>query len=257
MLHSDVVLRNQSLFEAWEDGVYEREVVQETRLYDTEKNETRSMRGKEDSAEYRYFPDPDLLPVLIPDDMLAECVQIPELPDQKRDRFLKEYGIKEYDANVITSSVEMAHFYETMINEGAGAKNAVTWLTVELLARLNNGMTLLTSPVDAIKLAAIVKRIEDGTISGKAAKEVLDYLMENKISVDETIEKLGLKQVSDDGAILAIIDAIIAANADKVAEYKSGKDKLFGFFVGQTMKESKGTANPAKVNELLKSRLDA
>ncbi len=250
----DYEVQRQS--EAWEDGVYEREVVQETRLYDTEKNETRSMRGKEDSAEYRYFPDPDLLPVLIPDDMLSECIQIPELPDQKRDRFLKEYGIKEYDANVITSSVEMAHFYETMVNEGAGAKNAVTWLTVELLARLNNGMTLLTSPVDAMTLAMIVKRIEDGTISGKAAKEVLDYLMENQISVDEAIEKLGLKQVSDDGAILAIIDAIISSNADKVAEYRSGKDKLFGFFVGQTMKESKGTANPAKVNELLKSRLD-
>ncbi len=241
--------------EAWEDGVYEKEVVQETRLYDTEKNETRSMRGKEDSAEYRYFPDPDLLPVLVPDAMLAECIQIPELPDEKRDRFLKEYGIKEYDANVITSSVEMAHFYETMIHEGASAKNSVTWLTVELLARLNNGMTLLTSPVDAIKLAAIVKRIEDGTISGKAAKEVLDYLMENSVSVDDAIEKLGLKQVSDDSAILAIIDAIIAANADKVAEYKAGKDKLFGFFVGQTMKESKGAANPAKVNELLKARL--
>lgn len=241
---------------AWEDGVYEREVVQETRLYDTEKNETRSMRGKEDSAEYRYFPDPDLLPVLIPEEMLAVCIQIPELPDQKRDRFLKEYGIKEYDANVITSSVEMARFYETMITEGAGAKNSVTWLTVELQARLSHGMTLVTSPVDAVKLAAIVKRIEDGTISGKAAKEVLDYLMENSASVDEAIEKLGLKQVSDDGAILAIIDAIISANADKVAEYRSGKDKLFGFFVGQTMKESKGAANPAKVNELLKSRLD-
>jgi len=242
---------------AWEDGIYEREVVQETRLYDTEKNETRSMRGKEDSAEYRYFPDPDLLPVLVPDDMLAECIQIPELPDQKRDRFLKEYSIKEYDANVITSSVEMAQFYETMISEGAGAKNAVTWLTVELLARLSHGMTLMTSPVDAVKLASIVKRIEDGTISGKAAKEVLDYLMENCASVDEAIEKLGLKQVSDDGAILAIIDAIISANADKVAEYRGGKDKLFGFFVGQTMKESKGAANPSKVNELLKSRLDA
>lgn len=242
---------------AWEDGIYEREVVQETRLYDTEKNETRSMRGKEDSAEYRYFPDPDLLPVLVPDDMLAECIQIPELPDQKRDRFLKEYGIKEYDANVITSSVEMAQFYETMISEGAGAKNAVTWLTVELLARLSHGMTLMTSPVDAVKLASIVKRIEDGTISGKAAKEVLDYLMENNSTVDEAIEKLGLKQVSDDGAILAIIDAIISANADKVAEYRGGKDKLFGFFVGQTMKESKGAANPSKVNELLKSRLDA
>lgn len=242
---------------AWEDGVYEKEVVQETRLYDTEKNETRSMRGKEDSAEYRYFPDPDLLPVLVPDDMLAECIQIPELPDQKRDRFLKEYSIKEYDANVITSSVEMAQFYETMISEGAGAKNAVTWLTVELLARLSHGMTLMSSPVDAIKLARVVRRIEDGTISGKAAKEVLDYLMENNSTVDEAIEKLGLKQVSDDGAILAIIDAIISANADKVAEYRGGKDKLFGFFVGQTMKESKGAANPSKVNELLKSRLDA
>jgi len=241
---------------AWEDGVYEREVVQETRLYDIDKDETRSMRSKEDSAEYRYFPDPDLLPVLIPDDMLAECIQIPELPDQKRDRFLKEYGIKEYDANVITSSVEMAQFYETMIQEGAGAKNSVTWLTVELLARLSHGVTLSTSPVDAVKLASIVKRIEDGTISGKAAKEVLDYLMQNSTHVDDAIEKLGLKQVSDDGAILAIIDAIISANADKVAEYRSGKDKLFGFFVGQTMKESKGTANPTKVNELLKSRLD-
>ncbi|QIR77125.1 Asp-tRNA(Asn)/Glu-tRNA(Gln) amidotransferase subunit GatB [Sulfurospirillum diekertiae] len=241
---------------AWEDGVYEREVVQETRLYDIDKDETRSMRSKEDSAEYRYFPDPDLLPVLIPDDMLAECIQIPELPDQKRDRFLKEYGIKEYDANVITSSVEMAQFYETMIQEGAGAKNSVTWLTVELLARLSHGVTLTTSPVDAVKLASIVKRIEDGTISGKAAKEVLDYLMQNSTHVDDAIKKLGLKQVSDDGAILAIIDAIISVNADKVAEYRSGKDKLFGFFVGQTMKESKGTANPTKVNELLKSRLD-
>ena len=251
----DYEVQRQS--EAWEDGVYAQEVVQETRLYDTEKNETRSMRGKEDSAEYRYFPDPDLLPVMIPDEMLAECIKIPELPDQKRDRLVREYGIKEYDANVITSSVEMAHFYETMIAQGAGAKNAVTWLSVELLARLNHGLTLINSPVDAIKLAAIVKRIEDGTISGKAAKEVLDYLMENHSGVDEAIEILGLKQVSDDSAILAIIDAIMGANADKVAEYKAGKEKLFGFFVGQTMKESKGAANPAKVNELLKSRLDA
>lgn len=250
----DYEVQRQS--EAWEDGVYEREVVQETRLYDTEKNETRSMRGKEDSAEYRYFPDPDLLPVLVPDDMLEACIKIPELPDQKRDRLVEEYGIKAYDASVITSSVEMAHFYEKMIAQGASAKNSVTWLTVELQARLTHGITLLTSPVDAIKLSSIVKRIEDDTISGKAAKEVLDFLMENPLSVDEAIEKLGLKQVSDDGAILAIIDAIISANADKVAEYRSGKDKLFGFFVGQTMKESKGTANPSKVNDLLKQRLD-
>jgi len=242
--------------EAWEDGVYEREVVQETRLYDTEKNETRSMRGKEDSAEYRYFPDPDLLPVMVSDEMLSSCIKIPELPDEKKDRLVKDYGIKAYDAAVITSNVEMAHFYETMIAQGAGAKNSVTWLTVELQGRLNNGLSLMTSPVDAIKLALIVKRIEDGTISGKAAKEVLDYLMENSVDVDEAIEKLGLKQVSDDGAILTIIDSIISANADKVAEYRAGKEKLFGFFVGQTMKESKGAANPAKVNELLKSRLD-
>ena len=242
---------------AWEDGVYEQEVVQETRLYDIEKNETRSMRSKEDSAEYRYFPDPDLLPVLIPEDMFEECSKIPELPDQKRDRFVKDFGIKEYDANVITASVEMAHFYETMLAEGANAKMSVTWLTGELQSRLGNGVTLLTSSVDATKLAMLVKRIEDGTISGKAAKEVLDYLMENEVSVDSVIDTLGLKQVSDDGAILTIIDAIIAANGDKVAEYKAGKDKLFAFFVGQTMKESKGTANPAKVNELLKSRLDS
>jgi aspartyl-tRNA(Asn)/glutamyl-tRNA(Gln) amidotransferase subunit B len=241
--------------EAWEDGRYDEEVVQETRLYNVERDETRSMRGKEDSAEYRYFPDPDLLPVIIPDDMMEKYKQIPELPDEKKRRFVNEYGIKEYDAMVITASVEMAHFYETMIKEGAGAKMSVTWLTVELLARLSGGLTVVTSPVDAIKLGSLVKRIEDGTISGKAGKEVLDYLMENDTSVDETIEKLGLKQVSDDGAILELIDGIISANADKVEQYKAGKDKLFGFFVGQTMKASKGTANPAKVNELLKQRL--
>lgn len=242
---------------AWEDGVYERDVVQETRLYDTEKNETRSMRGKEDSAEYRYFPDPDLLPVMIPDEMMEECRKIPELPDEKRDRLVKECGIKEYDAAVITASVELARYYETMLAEGASAKSSVTWLTVELLGRLTNGLNIVNSPVDASTLALLVKRIEDNTISGKAAKEVLDFMMQNPVSVDDAIETLGLKQVSDDGAILAIIDAIIAANVDKVAEYKAGKDKLFGFFVGQTMKESKGTANPSVVNTLLKQRLDS
>jgi aspartyl-tRNA(Asn)/glutamyl-tRNA(Gln) amidotransferase subunit B len=241
--------------EAWEDGVYESEVVQETRLYDADKDETRSMRGKEDSAEYRYFPDPDLLPVIIPDEMMKKYSKIPELPDEKKKRFVSEYGIKEYDATVITGSVEMAHFYESMIKEGAGAKMSVTWLTVELLGRLSGGASLLTSPVTATKLARLVKRIEDKTISAKAAKEVLDYLMINDLKVDDAIEKLGLKQVSDDGTILALIDTIIDANTDKVEQYKGGKEKLFGFFVGQTMKASKGTANPAKVNELLKQRL--
>ncbi len=242
--------------EAWEDGVYDKEVVQETRLYSVERNETRSMRGKEDSAEYRYFPDPDLLPVIIPDDMMEECKKIPELPDEKRKRFVDEYGIKEYDATVLVGSVEMAHFFEKMIGVGAGAKMSVVWLTVELQGRFNGGKSILSSPVDAKKLGSLVKRIEDSTISAKAAKEVLDFLMQNSIEVDEAIEKLGLKQVSDDGAILELIDEIIAKNGDKVEQYKKGgKDKLFGFFVGQTMKASKGTANPAKVNELLKMRL--
>jgi aspartyl-tRNA(Asn)/glutamyl-tRNA(Gln) amidotransferase subunit B len=245
----------QRQIEAWEDGVYEQEVVQETRLFDVNTGETRSMRGKEDAADYRYFPDPDLLPVVISDEMMEKYSQIPELPDEKKNRFVSEYGIKEYDASVITASLEMAHYFEDMLKEGISGKNAVTWLTVELLGRLKDGVTLETSPVDAKTLALVVKRIEDGTISGKAAKEVLDYLMENKADIDEVIEKLGLKQVSDDGAILAIIDEILNANQDKIDEYKSGKQKIFGFFVGQVMKASKGSANPQKVNELLKQRL--
>lgn len=242
---------------AWEDGLYEQEVVQETRLFNTQTGETRSMRGKEDSAEYRYFPDPDLLPVKIPSKMMEECVVIPELPDEKKERLVKEFGIKEYDASVITSSVEMAKFYEDMLGNGADAKLSVTWLTVELLGRLSSGVSLETSPVNSKTLSILVQRIKDGTISGKAGKEVLDYLMKNSIGVDETIEKLGLKQVSDDSAILELIDTILASNQDKVDEYKSGKEKLFGFFVGQVMKASRGSANPAKVNELLKQRLNA
>jgi len=242
--------------DAWEDGVYDEEVYQETRLFNVATGETRSMRGKEDAAEYRYFPDPDLLPVILTDEMYEEGKNIPELPDAKKNRLVSEYGIKAYDAAVITANLEMANYYESMIKEGAGAKISVTWLTTELQARLNkDSLTIVESPVDAIKLATIVKRIEDGTISGKAAKEVLDFLMEEEAEVDAVIDKLGLKQVSDDGAILAIIDEVLSANADKVEEYKSGKDKLFGFFVGQTMKASKGSANPAKVNELLKQKL--
>ncbi|MEN8718304.1 MAG: Asp-tRNA(Asn)/Glu-tRNA(Gln) amidotransferase subunit GatB [Sulfurovum sp.] len=241
--------------EAWEDGIHDTEIVQETRLFDPEKGETRSMRGKEDAADYRYFPDPDLLPVIIPDDMLEKYSQIPELPDEKKKRFVKEFGLKDYDASVITASLETAKYFDEMMAEKISGKTAATWLTVELPARFTEGVSIENSPVNAKTLATIVKRIEDGTISGKAAKEVLDYLFENEEEVDAVIEKLGLKQVSDDGAILDIIDGILAANEDKVAEYKSGKEKMFGFFVGQTMKASKGSANPQKVNELLKQRL--
>ncbi len=241
--------------DAWEDGLYDEEIVQETRLYDQDRNETRSMRGKEGAADYRYFPEPDLLPAKIDDAMYEQFSKIPELPDEKRDRFINEYKISEYNANVITSSLEMAHFFEKMLEQGGTAKTATTMLTVELLGRLKGGLSLETSPVDAIKLGTLVSRIDDQTISGKAAKEVLDYLMENDIEVDAAIEKLGLKQVTDMGAIEAICDEIIAANEEKAEEYRSGKEKLFGFFVGQVMKASKGSANPQAVNEVLKAKL--
>jgi len=243
--------------EAWEDGVYEDEIVQETRLFDQVKSETRSMRGKEEAADYRYFPEPDLLKCVVTDEMIEKYTQIPELPDAKKDRFINEYGMKPYDAAVITSAVEMANFFETMMEEeGVSAKTATTWLTVEFLARLKGEMSVTNAPVDAKKLGFLVKRIDDKTISGKAAKEVLDYLMENgDINVDKAIDTLGLKQVTDTGAIEAMCDEIINANGDKVEQYKAGKEKLFGFFVGQVMKASKGSANPQAVNEILKAKL--
>lgn len=241
--------------EAWEDGKYETEVVQETRLFDTTKGVTRSMRGKEEAADYRYFPDPDLLPVYIDESLMNEGRQIPEMPDEKRERYMREFGIKPSDASVLTSELEMARYFESMLESGASAKGAVTWLTTELLGRLKGENTLQTCGVDSSTLATLVKRIDEGKISGKSAKEILDVLVEQKGGdVDSLIDSMGLAQVNDDGAILSVIESVLSANADKVAEYKSGKDKLFGFFVGQVMKNSKG-ANPARVNELLKEKL--
>ena len=254
-IHKAIEIEVERQIEAWEDGVYDEEISQETRLFDQTKQETRSMRGKEEAADYRYFPEPDLLKAVIDDEMYAKYSKIPELPDKKRARFVSGYGMREYDAGVITADLEMAHFFEAMLHEGISAKNAVTWLTVELQGRLKGGVSLVNSPVDAIKLAMVVKRIEDKTISGKAAKEVLDHLMVNNVDVDSAIDKLGLKQVSDTGAIEKMVDAIIEANPDKVEQYKGGKDKLFGFFVGQVMKASKGSAKPQTVNDILKQKL--
>ncbi|WP_457744777.1 Asp-tRNA(Asn)/Glu-tRNA(Gln) amidotransferase subunit GatB [Sulfurimonas sp.] len=243
--------------EGWEDGIYEQEICQETRLFDQVKQETRSMRGKEEAADYRYFPEPDLLKCVVTDEMMEKYTKIPELPDEKKERFIKEYSMSEYNAMVITSSVEMANFFETMMSEeGVKAKTATTWLSVELPARLKGEINITNSPVNAVKLGFLVKRIDDKTVSGKAAKDVLDFLMGNKdVSVDDAIDRLGLKQVTDTGAIEAICDEIINANPDKVEQYKGGKDKLFGFFVGQVMKASKGSANPQVVNEILKAKL--
>ncbi len=241
--------------EAWEDGVYDDEIYQETRLFDQAKQQTRSMRGKEEAADYRYFPEPDLLKVAVDDTMFETFRNIPELPDVKRERFVSEYGMNEYNASVITASPEMARYFEEMMEQGISAKNATTWLTVELQGRFSGDVNIDNSPVNAPTLGLLVKRIEDQTISGKAAKEVLDYLMEHDAEVDAVIEKLGLRQVSDTGAIEKIVDEILAANPDKVEEYRNGKEKLFGFFVGQTMKASKGSANPQAVNAILKSKL--
>jgi len=251
----EVEVRRQS--EAWEDGLYDEEVYQETRLYDSEKNETRSMRGKEEAADYRYFPEPDLLKAVVTDEMFEKYSKIPELPDAKRERFVEKFGLSAYNADVITANIEMARFFETMMQEeGVSAKTAASLLTVEMPARLKGDINISNSPVNAEKLGFLAKRVDDKTISGKAAKDVLDALMEDVDSdVDATIEKLGLKQVTDMGAIEAICDEIIATNPEKVEQYQGGKEKLFGFFVGQTMKASKGTANPQAVNEILKAKL--
>jgi aspartyl-tRNA(Asn)/glutamyl-tRNA(Gln) amidotransferase subunit B len=243
--------------EAYEDGIYEQEVHQETRLWNVAEGVTKSMRGKEEAADYRYFPDPDLRPLIVTQEMIDEAKIMPELPDAKVKRYVEDLGLKKYDALVITADKELAAYFEEMLEQKAVAKTAVTWLTSELLGRLNKaGFDISNSPIDAKTLGKLVAKISDDTISGKGAKEILDYMMENESrDIDALIDELGLAQVSDDGSILVIIDEILANNQDKVEQYKSGKDKLFGFFVGQTMKASKGTANPAKVNELLKQRL--
>jgi aspartyl-tRNA(Asn)/glutamyl-tRNA(Gln) amidotransferase subunit B len=244
----------QRQIEAYEYDEYEKEVVQETRLFDSKTGETRSMRGKEESADYRYFPDPDLLPLEVPDEFFD--IEIPELPDEKKERYIKEFSLKEYDAGVLTSEPELAKFFEEMVTIGVEPQAANRWLAIELLGRLNKlNIPIENSPVSAEKLSLIAIREKEAVISGAGGKKVLDLLMEEDIEVDGAIEKLGLKQVSDEGAIEKIVDEVLGANEDKVAEYKGGKEKLFGFFVGQVMKASRGKANPQVVNKLLKSKL--
>lgn len=251
-----IELEVQRQIDAWEDGVYNKEICQETRLYDSVKNETRSMRGKEGAADYRYFPEPDIPPVTLDDEMIKICSIIPELPDQKRERYIKDFGISSYDAGVLTQEPELAEFFEDLTSHKATPKMAVSWMSVELLGRLNKiGASIETSPVSSQKLAKLITRIEDNSISAKAAKDVLDFLMENQIEVDQAIEKLGLKQISDDGAIEQIVVSIIQKNPSEAEAYRAGKEALIGFFVGQVMKESKGKANPAVVNKLLLEKL--
>ncbi len=234
-------------------------VRQETRLYDPTKNETRPMRSKEEANDYRYFPDPDLLPLVITTEQIELArQQLPELPQQKRQRFMEQYSLNNYDATVLVSSRALAAFFETVVKEsGNQPKLAANWVMGELSAALNKADIEITdSPVTAEQLGKLVQRIADNTISGKIAKSIFEALWNQEGEVDEIIEKRGLKQVTDTGAIQALIDKIIAANPEQVAAYRGGKDKLFGFFVGQAMKESGGKMNPQQVNDLLKKKLD-
>lgn len=235
------------------------EVVQETRLWDPNKMETRSMRSKEDAHDYRYFPDPDLLPLELTDELMDRIkATLPELPDEKKHRFIKEFGLGAYDASVLIAEQDRAAYYETVVKHAGDAKLAANWVINELLGWLNKHNTELEdSPVTAENLGVLVARIADNTISGKIAKDVFAIMTEEGKDADSIIEEKGLKQVTDTGAIEKIVDEVLAANPDNVAAYKSGKVQLLGFFVGQVMKASQGKANPAMANDLLKSKLDA
>ncbi|MCQ2873007.1 Asp-tRNA(Asn)/Glu-tRNA(Gln) amidotransferase subunit GatB [Helicobacter pylori] len=240
---------------AWESGRYNEEVVQETRLFDTAKGITLSMRNKEESADYRYFKDPDLYPVFIDEKLLKEAQKISELPGAKKIRYVRDFNLKEDDANLLVSDPLLAEYFESMLNLGVKAKTSVTWLCVELLGRLKAETTLENCGISAHMLGILAKRIDEGKISGKSAKDVLDRLLEEQGGdVDTLIEQMGLSQVNDTEAIVKVIEEVLKNNADKVLEYKSGKDKLFGFFVGQAMKNLKG-ANPSVVNAILKEKL--
>ncbi len=237
-----------------EDG---GEVVQETRLYDSVKNETRSMRSKEEANDYRYFPDPDLLPVVITEEFRQQVRdELPELPEQKQQRYMDELGLSAYDAGVITASVALSSYFDSVAEKTGDAKLSANWITGELSARLNREeIEIENAAVDADAFALLLKRIKDNTISGKIAKDVLDAMWNGEGSADEIIESKGLKQITDTGAIEAFVDEVIANNPSQFEELKGGKDKMMGFFVGQAMKMSKGKANPAQVNELIRQKM--
>ena len=244
----------QRQIELIEDG---GAVTQETRLFDTTTGMTRTMRGKEDAHDYRYFPDPDLLPLNFDDAFIADLKKdMPELPDEIKSRMVTEYGLSSYDANVLTEEKEVAAFYE-LASAGRDRKITANWMSVELFGALNKaGIDLAQSPVSPEQLGGLVDLISDGSISGKIAKEVFADMFETGKDAKQVVDEKGLKQVSDEGAIISMIDEVLASNQDKVDEYRSGKDKLFGFFVGQVMKASKGQANPGMVNQILKQKLD-
>jgi len=233
-------------------------VVQETRLYDSDRGETRSMRTKEEANDYRYFPDPDLLPLEVTPELIEDVrAELPELPDAKKARFVVEHGLTAYDAGVLTASRELADYYEAVAAETGDAKLAANWVMGDLSGALNKaGLDITESPVGPGQLAGMLRRVVDGTISGKIAKDVFEALWNGEGDADTVIEARGLKQVTDTAAIEAMVDEVIAANPGQLEQYRAGKTKLMGFFVGQVMKASGGKANPQTVNEVLKRKLD-
>jgi aspartyl-tRNA(Asn)/glutamyl-tRNA(Gln) amidotransferase subunit B len=234
------------------------QVVQETRLYDADRGETRSMRSKEEANDYRYFPDPDLLPLELDEAFIdSVATSLPELPDQKAQRFITEYALSAYDAGVLTAAVELADYYEAVVRAlGGHAKLAANSVMGELAGLLNrDGLEMPASRIDPAALAGLLRRVVDNTISGKIAKDVLEAMWQDGASADAIIEARGLRQITDEGAIERAIDAVMAASPAQLADYRAGKDKLFGFFVGQVMKAMAGKANPARLNELLKKKL--
>jgi len=236
-----------------EDG---QTIDQETRLFDTKKNETRSMRSKEDAHDYRYFPDPDLLPLEVSDDFIENLKsEIPELPDEKKKRFIEKFKLSPYEANILVSDIETSNYFENVIKK-SDVKLATNWIIGELFATLNEkNLEITESPISAGNLSKLINLIKDGTISGKIAKTVFEQMMDGDKDPQKIVEEKGLKQESDPKALEALIDKVIDDNRDKATEYKSGKVKLFGFFVGQVMKVSGGKANPQLVNEILKKKL--
>jgi aspartyl-tRNA(Asn)/glutamyl-tRNA(Gln) amidotransferase subunit B len=233
-------------------------VLQETRLFDSVKNETRSMRSKEEANDYRYFPDPDLLTVLVTEELIqATKAALPELPQQKRQRFIEHYALSAYDAGMLVSSRALAKYFEDVVSaSGAQPKLVANWVMGDLSAALNkDNIEITESPVTSSQFAQLLQRMHDNTISGKIAKTVFEAMWNGQGSADDIIEKQGLKQVTDSGAIEQLVDKIIAANPGQVADYRAGKEKLFGFFVGQAMKESGGKLNPQQLNDLLKEKL--
>ena len=237
-----------------EDG---KEIDQETRLFDTKKNETRSMRSKEDAHDYRYFPDPDLLPLEVSDDYINQLKnEIPELPDEKKKRFTEKFELSSYEANILVSDIETSKYFEEVI-KNSDVKLATNWITGELFAVLNEkNLEISESPVSSNNLSKLINLIKDGTISGKIAKTIFEEMINGDQDPQKIVEEKGLKQESDPKALEELIDKVIMNNTDKVEEYKSGKDKLFGFFVGQAMKESKGKGNPQLINKILKDKLN-